>query len=394
MDPLALGGGSIATLTPLRDRFGRHLSRWSGVGGFMAWWGRSLAAWVPTRWRRAVGMDRGRLLLEAGEQGVGMRLQRADGLRELANLPQADAGAADLPSMLAPELAELPRWLLLPERAGLRRRLALPAAARDRLRDVVGFEIDRQTPFDADAVAFDARVLGRRASDGQLDAELVVVPRATLASQLEQLGPLAEDLAGVDLAGSDGLPLGVNLLPQAQRRVQRESARGWNLLLAAVALLATIAMLAQLLDNRERALAELKVRADNEARAARAVSLQRQQLANLVEGRAFIEGLRQARPTALEVVDAAARQLPDGTWLEKLAIDNGQVLLIGLSNEASSLVGRLADAGPWHSPALTGVLQPDPASGRDRFTLVAELAVGKTPAATPTVEGPARAARR
>ena len=30
----------------------------------------------------------------------------------------------------------------------------------------------------------------------------------------------------------------------------------------------------------------------------------------------------------------------------------------------------------------------------DGHTLVAELAVGKTPAATPTTEGPARAARR
>src|SRR3546814_14853107 len=41
--PFALGGGSIATLTPLRDRFGRQLARWAGSGDFLAWWGRSLA---------------------------------------------------------------------------------------------------------------------------------------------------------------------------------------------------------------------------------------------------------------------------------------------------------------------------------------------------------------
>ncbi len=73
------------------------------------------------------------------------------------------------------------------------------------------------------------------------------------------------------------------------------------------------------------------------------------------------------------MLDAAARRLPDDTSLEKLAIDNQELTLIGLSAEASALVGRMADGGPWRAPALTGVLQPDPGSGRDRFTLVAEL---------------------
>ncbi len=380
MDPIALGGGSIATLKPLRDRFGRHLARWAGTGGFLEWWGRSLAAWVPARWRRALGMDRGRLLLQPEADGVQLRLQRSGGIRELASLPGHAGGELELRAAIAGHLADLPRWLLLPAAAGLRRRLVLPAAARERLRDVVGFEIDRQTPFSADAVAFDARMLGRR-GDGQLDVELVVVPAATLAAQGERLGPLADGLAGADLADGDGVPLGVNLLPPAQRRLQRDPARGWNLVLAALAIAATIGAMAQLLDNRARALEDLQARADGEARAAREVALQRQQLASLVQGRAFIEKQRRERPTAIEVIDAAARRLPDNTSLEKLAIDNHQLMLIGVSGEASALVGRMSDGGPWRSPALTGVLQPDAESGRDRFTLVADLAP-PAPAAT------------
>lgn len=379
MDRTALGGGSIATLTPLRDRFGRHLARWAGMRGFLAWWGHALAAWVPVRWRRAVGMDRGRLLLQADGEGVQLRLQRAGTVRDVVHLPGSGTGEMALRAALPPEQTDLPRWLLLPAAAGLRRRLSLPPAARERLRDVVGFEVDRQTPFSAEAVAYDAHVRGRRA-DGQLDVELVVVPRATLDAQLERLGPLAAGLAGADLAGGDGAPIGVNLLPLAQRRLQRDPARGWNLVLAVLALVAVVAAMAQWLDNREAALAALTARADREARAAREVSLQRQQLLDLAEGRAFIEGLRRERPAAIEVIAAAASRLPDNTSLEKLSIDNDQLLLIGLSSEASSLVGRMAGGGPWRSPALTGVLQPDPGSGRDRFTLVAEL--GTTPPAS------------
>ena len=39
------------------------------------------------------------------------------------------------------------------------------------------------------------------------------VPRAALDPQLAALGPLAPLLAGIDVAGNDGTPLEVNLLP-------------------------------------------------------------------------------------------------------------------------------------------------------------------------------------
>ena len=374
-------------MKPLRDRFSRRSLRWPGTGGFFAWWGHALAAWLPRRWRLALGLDRGRLLLHADADAVQLRLHDGDGVRELGTVPGlAQATDEDaLAALLAPALADLPRWLLLPAAAGLRRRLALPAAAAERLRDVVGFEIERQTPFAADAVAFDARLLGRRDSDGQIDAELVVVPRATLLAQQAALGPLAQSLAGVDIAGSDGAPLGVNLLAPAQRRQQVDPWRLWNALLATLALLAFALLLWQLLANRERAADALQRSTDREAAAAREVSLQRQQLVDLVEGRAFLDRQRNGRPTAIEVMDALARRLPDNTSLEKLAIEDDHLLLIGLSGEASALPGRLEGGKPWRSPALTGALQPDPRSGRDRFTLTADLAVtAPAAAAKPT----------
>ncbi len=87
-------------------------------------------------------------------------------------------------------------------------------------------------------------------------------------------------------------------------------------------------------------------------------------------------------------MDELARRLPDGTYLEKLSIEGERLLLIGLSNEAAALVGRLEGSPLWRSPALSGALQPDPRSGRDRFTLTAELlaASAAAPAPAPTVE--------
>jgi general secretion pathway protein L len=157
----------------------------------------------------------------------------------------------------------------------------------------------------------------------------------------------------------------------------------WNWVLVAVAALALAAMLWQMLDNRRRAADALQRATDQRVASARTVSQQRQQLIDLVEGRAFLDRARSGRPTAVEILDELSRRLPDSTYLEKLSIENDHLLLIGLSSEASSLVGRLEGAKLWNAPALTGAVQPDPRTGRDRFTLTAELALSpaaRTPA--------------
>jgi len=356
-----------------------------GAGGFLRWWGQALASWLPVRWRRVLGLDRGRLLLQVDGEELQLRLQQLGELRDLGRVPMPPAtGAVAVTDPLVPllnaRIADLPRWLLLAPAHGLRRRIHLPAAAAERLRDVVGFEIDRQTPFTADAVAFDARVLGRREADGQIEAELVAVPRRVLDPQLAALGPLVATLAGVDVADDAG-PLGVNLLAPSQRRRYRDPWTPWNLALAAVAAIAVAALLWQLLANRRAAADAFEERIAAQADAARRAGAQRQQLINLIEGQAFLDRARAQRPTTVEVIDELTRRLPDGTYLEKLSIDDEELMLIGLSREAAALIGQLQDTELWTSPALAGALQPDPGSGRDRFTLVADL--GTAPPATP-----------
>ena len=110
--------------------------------------------------------------------------------------------------------------------------------------------------------------------------------------------------------------------------------------------------------------------------------------ADAVEGQAYLDQLRRGQPSAIEVLDELTRRLPDTTYLEKVAIENDRLTLIGLSSEASSLVGRLEGSKLWRAPALTGALQPDPRSGRDRFTLTADLAI-----VAPTVQNRQEQAR-
>jgi len=355
------------------------------VAGAWRWWTRALATWLPARQRRLFGLARERLLLRPGADGLEVLLEGVEGVRQLCVLPPPAADADErLAVVLAQRVAALPRWLLLPQGSVLRRRLQLPAAAGDRLRDVLGFEIERQTPFPASAVEFDARLLGRR-DDGQLDAELVVVPRTALDAGLAALGPLADTLAGADVADDEG-GLGVNLLPAARRLRRSDPWIGRNLVLALVALLALAAGMWQVLENRRAVADAFEAEVADAAARARVASTQRQALVDLVEGLAFLQDTRAARPATLEVMDELARRLPDSTYIEKLSIEDTRILLIGVSSEAPSLLQRLEGSPLWRSPALAGALQPDPQSGRDRFTLTAELVVAPPSGATANTE--------
>lgn len=342
-----------------------------GLGDFWAWWRRALAAWLPRGWRNLLGCAHDRLLLSGQGEDL-LVLWEADGqLRELARLP-ACAGPLQLDRLLVAHAAALPRWWLLPAGSGLRRRLRLPSSAARHLRQIAAFEIDRQTPFAAEDVCYDVRAIGHR-HDGQMDVELVVAPQRVLDGMLREQAALASTLAGVDLADAQGRPSGFNLLPPAQRRRQADPMRRWNLLLAAVALLAIVAAGARILENRRAAADALQQRIDAQAVQAREVAAQRARLSARVEGSAFLDTARASRPTVIEVWDEATRRLPDGTWLEKLSIQGDQLLLIGSSNDAPSLVARMEGARLWRKPALVGALQSDTESGHSRFTLAAQL---------------------
>lgn len=360
-----------ATVSPLA----RFQSAGRGLRGFLAWWGAGLSAWLPSNWRQALAASSDRLLVQAQGEGLQLRRQAVSGLQDIAHLPVPPGrgeGIDPLAGVLTRQATDLPRWLLLPAAGGLRRSLLLPAAARERLREVLGFEIERQTPFAAADVYYDGRVLGVR-DDGQLQAELVVVPRARADAAIAQLGALSGWLDGIDLADAEGRPLGVNLLPVSQRYQRGNPWRIWNLALLALAVLGLALGLSQVLDNRHAAAAQLQADVARRSTQARSVSQQRQRLVDAVEGGAYLQAQRNARPSVVEVVDELARRLPDGTYLEKVSIEGGQLTLIGLSNQAAALVGKLEGAKQWRAPALSGALQPDPRARSDRFTLVAQL---------------------
>lgn len=354
-------------MEPLRLRYlDSPLPGWLRVAGD------TVLGLLPDSVRRQLGVRHRRLLLSVDGQGLTLRAQLDDRVQLLGQLPLDDAALlAELRERLDAGAANVPRWLVLDIAQTLRPVLSVPASAEARLREVMQFEIDRQTPFAADQVSFEPRVLQRDAQTRQLKVELVVLPRTRLDAALGLLGPLADSLAGVDVAHADGSRLGVNLLPTTGRGLRVDRARQANRWLGLIAVLALVAAMAAVLGNRSSTLDGYRERVDAAKVQAREVRMLRNSLRSSAEAANFLAKRRAQMPTTLELLDDLTRRIPDSTFLEKVSVNDGNMVLIGQSQQASALVGLLQGSPLIRTPTLTGSVQTDPRTGKERFTLTA-----------------------
>lgn len=365
-------------LSRLGEPLARARGRFAGsdLQRFLAWWGGELAGLLPAAWRALFAQARARLLYVPAADGIELRMEDGIGAEAIATLPRnADqALRARVEARLGAARAERPRWLLLPDGQVLRRRIVLPAAASDKLRTVLGFELDRQTPFRAEQVTFDYRVLGNDSAARTLQVELVVLPKDRLEAALADLGPLAAELSGIDALDGQGQPLRCNLLPVARRKAADHRRLWLNVALAAVALILIAFALGRALDNRRNEVERLQAEVRARQAQARKVTALTKQLDDALSGANFLATHRAAQPPLLAVLADVSQRIPDNTFLERFSEQDGQIFLTGLSTDAASLVGKLQGSPLLRNPALSGSVQPDTAVKRDRFTLSANLA--------------------
>jgi len=280
--------------------------------------------------------------------------------------------------------------LVLPDTLVLHRQLLLPLAAVGNLQQVGAYEMDRQTPFRAEQVHYAIRELATAAPAGRFIAELVAVPRGTLDPLLAQLHAAGIAIDAVDMAQGDGR-LGVNLLPPAQVRHRVHPRRRVNLALGAVSILLLALLLGQWRHNREQALAAMQAQVDSMRGEAEQVSALRQQLQDNAGAAGFLVQRKQHSVSMLSLLQDLTERLPDSAWLERMSVDNtGQIGFQGQSKRAAQLVDALKDSKLIRDANFQGSIQPDPATGKERFYMVAQVRQPAPAAASATARGGAR----
>jgi general secretion pathway protein L len=356
-------------LRRLRQRYDK-----SGLAQFLSWWRTELLAALPPAWREWLAAERAVVTLMPMAEGWRVRRVRA-GRIEAEEQVAADRDALALGSeRMRPEQEQAPRQiLLLPPESTLRRRLTLPIAAEEHLASVLAFEMDRQTPFRADQIYFDHRIQKRDQTARTMLVELLAVPRSVLDGMLQRIGTLQLDAADV---ASGQVPAGFNLLPLERRARRVDKRLRLNLILAASAVALLWLVMWQSLALREQALERLnEVQSVSSASAMQSAELKRQ-LRDAIEGANFLAKKKAEQAVTVDVLAEITRLIPDDTWLERLSFIGTQVQLQGQSARADKLIGILTESRCLAKPQFQGIIQPDGATGKERFSLAADLKTG------------------
>ncbi len=347
---------------------------------FFAWWGGDLLSFLPSSWRAALAEGRESLLLNIADNTLVLQREAARGATEFGQVDltqDTDVQRSDFQRLRARiDEPQLRHFFCVPAARVLHRSLNLPTAAEGNLRQVLGFEMDRQTPFKADQVYYDYAVRGRDAAGRQLLVDLVVMPRGAFDEELAPISQLGIPLDGVDcwLDEANGQRLGVNLLPP-ERRARRSNQRMWiNLGLAALTIILALGVMARTVTNRQVALENMTAEVQAAQEEAKQVAALRKTLEETIESANFLTQKKRTIVPAIALLRDLTERLPDSTYLERLNVtEDGRVELQGLSDRSENLIAELQKSKVLTDPAFQGVVQPDPRVKKDRFNLVAQL---------------------
>lgn len=331
----------LAPVIALRDRV---VQQWRGSLGQQAWqwWSAELRACLPPRVRRW-------LVRETVEQMYVWPLVE----------PVAATGA------------NAQKILLLPSSLVLVQSLQLPVAAARNLSTVVGYELDRFTPFDAGQLYFVARQESRNA--GFIQVRLVAVLRKRLDTILEECAALGLRPDTVDV-GTPDERLSVDLLPAPLRPQQSHSGRRlqrWLLWICAGLLLGTMLLW---LNDRQQLLEEMQAEVKAQKAQVSEVQQLRQQLTNTRGAANYLLRRKAAQPPLSALLSELTACLPSDTWIDHLEIsDSAEVAFAGQSAKASALIARVKDCRSLDNAQFQGVIQPDSKTGKDQYSLRAHL---------------------
>lgn len=335
---------------------------------FFAWWGAELNALVPSSVAARFATDGRPLVLDlTGKEAIVE--DAVTGRRQIVGAWQDSLGAAELAVDLRRTVGGSANVLLRPDRRRFfDQHVELPAAAEGSIGQVLGFEMDRLTPFSAEEVYFVWRIIERNRALRRLKLAVTLAPREAIDPTLALVRAWGIDPVGIELQPeSNGILIlrGPTLRSRRLRRLQ--------LIIMAITVALGVTLAWVQLDRKERSLTALEntlatAKAEADATEGLRAEIERARLAaNYVTQRKI------ATPMATYVLNEVARRLPDHSWIAQLRLEADTIEIIGFSRAVTDVVNRLTADGLFQRVAFRSPVTRDARDGIDRFHLGAKL---------------------
>jgi len=340
------------------------------LGEFFDWWGRQLFDLLPARLRQpATGADA--VIADATTPGTLVLFRRRRGVEQRFGQMRLDEPAT--PALRAAFNGRATGELVLlrlPGSTVLERSVHLPMAAERDPERVLGYDMERLTPFTSDEVFWGFGIEERDRARGRLVLRLTVVPRAAVAGLIDLL------------AGLGGRP---NLLEAATQggvrsiKLTHEGPGGsgsWFSVRKAGAATAVLALLviASPFLRQSLELADLQDRLDTIAPQVRQAEAYVRQISGAGAGNDAVAAETRRLGDALEALAAITDILPDDSYLTEFTMRERKMTLSGLSASAPKLINGLSADARIRNPAFTAPVTRSETNHQDVFSIRAELA--------------------
>lgn len=326
---------------------------------------RSLMVCLPIRIRRLLARRDRRLIIEP--EGSTARLFLATGEeREPVGALELDA-TVPLPEIARTGQERSPtRVLMLPHEDILTRSVSLPAQVRANLPQVIRYELDRLSPFQAGDVLYDFIAKPGPKGASRLNVDLALCRRDLAETWVKRLRDAG---APIDRIAWEGAWSSANLLPLAERPKRRLALLSLDKLLwAATVLLIAVVLIGPVWQQKRIADA-----LDAEVRSARveavAVDDLRQELERARLGSTAVLQQKSDAPNILVLLRELSDRIPDDTWIQTLDYNNGQVELRGESGQATALIALLEEAPGIDEVSFRSPVTQVPQTGKERFNI-------------------------
>lgn len=333
------------------------------LGEAFAWWTARMTELAPAWLKPFDGSSASAVIIVAGDTpGAPVTLLRRYKNQEtsLGVLPANQINRRALSNGTRRNLNFL---LRPPDQALLETHIDLPLAALPEVRNVVGYDISRTTPFEPNQIYWNCTVETRDRARGRIRVRLSLVRKDPLQPLLAELAQ-----AGIHPTALEAVS------PDAQRRVimlnEHRPQPGWQRRACHIMAVtcAACAVIAVLLPFAQQwwALSEVEARIAALQPQATQVQSIRQRIAAVAAGDDVIIQERVKLGNALKVLSAVTNVLPDDTFLEQLSLRQRQLAITGRSGAAAKLIAAMAADPTFQNPGFSApVRRNDPAKADD-----------------------------
>ena len=347
------------------------------IHAFFDWWISGLILLIPKNLRYKIFQAPDSLSIEVENDAMQFRYIRE---AENAVLHQR---MLDFNDEL--EKKDIVRWLreivdtgsrilvLVDEKKVLIKDLTFPLSSEPKIRNILVFEMDRQTPFSIEQVYYDYQIMDRDYQNKKLRLKLYVIPKNIIDAMLGKIHNLGLIPDNIHVYSGDEINSNVDLITASGRPREITNIDVPTRIIFVITCFLLFSVLYIPVLRYQKMLNILKNDVEQTRMEAMKVVPLKKEKEQILERNRFLSDIQTDRRSIMEILAELSRILPDNTFLNRLIINGNNIQLEGESNTATAILPLLEQSVMFKNAQFRSPVTRNDANSRDRFQVSADL---------------------